>query len=84
MKGRAEAKNLFAPFPLVEENRVNSRDEFIDIFIFPGKTSDETLVIKSLLDKTIWKINSEILTETCLNMGLSSYRSALSFIPRMT
>ena len=44
MKRRAQAKNLFAPFPLVEGNRVNSRDEFIDIF--PGETSDETLVIK--------------------------------------
>ena len=82
MKRRAQAKNLFAPFPLVEENRVNSRDEFIDIF--PGKTSDETLVIKSLLDKENRKINSEILEETCLNTRLSSYRPALSFIAQMT
>ena len=82
MKRRAQAKNLFAPFPLVEENRVNSRDEFIDIF--PGETSDETLVIKSLLDKENRKINSEILFETCLYMGLSSYRSALTFIAHMT
>ena len=61
MKRRAQAKNLFAPFPLVEGNRVNSRDEFIDIF--PGETFDETLVIKSLLDKENRKINSEILEE---------------------
>ena len=82
MKRRAQAKNLFAPFPLVEENRVNSRDESIDIF--SGETSNETLVIKSLLDKENRKINSEILEETCLNTRLSSYRSALSFIAQMT
>ena len=35
MKWRGQAKNLFASFPLVEENRVNSKDE-----VFPGETSD--------------------------------------------
>ena len=49
----------------MEENRVNSRDEFIDIF--PGETSDETLVIKILLVKENRKLNSEIREETCLN-----------------
>ena len=63
MKMRAQAKNLFES--LVEENRVNSWDEVIDIF--PGETSDETLVIKILLVKENRKLNSEIREETCLN-----------------
>ena len=63
MKMRAQAKNLFAL--LVEENRVNSWDEVIDIF--PGETSDETLVIKSLLVKKNRKISSEIREERFLN-----------------
>lgn len=65
MKTRAQVKDLCAPFPLVEENQVNCRDEVIDIF--PGEVSDETLVVKSLLDKENSKINSEIMEETCLN-----------------
>ena len=65
MKWRAQAKNLFASFPLVEENKINSKDEVIDIF--PGETSDETLMIKSLMDKENRRINCEIMEETCLN-----------------